>query len=285
MCRFYLPYVFKFRDTLIAGADAAWCHTTVRTMQLYIRGAWKTFSGRPEGSVDNRVATQQQRLFHRIEEDLNGLSVHPGKKGDDGVPFLLPMVIFTENLPQLQRFYLAFADRCTASQDGKNCVLSLGNKQYIVLVNRERDERGQNKQYPEVGYRHTDRVNPRTKRPHKTVALSVSSIEALLISYGRIKDHGIVPVQTSLHGTRIVLQFEDPDGNVVKLCSDIPNLADCSDLIGKDGSFERDRSMVDVNSEALMERLQLWEANSKDAEPESDMRDSACVKLESIMAE
>jgi hypothetical protein len=213
---------------------------------------------------------------------LNGFSVHPGKKGDDGIPVLLPKVIFTENLPQLQRFYLAFADGHTASQDENKCVLCLGKKQYIMLVNQERDERGQNKQPPEICFHHIDRGNLRTKRLRKTVALNVSSVEALLISYGRIKSQGIAPVQTSLDGTRVVMRFEDPDGNVVKLSSEIPDLMNCSDLMGKDGNSKGERSMMNVNPEVLMERLQLWEAKSTIAEAESDMHDLVRVKLEPL---
>ena len=196
---------------------------------------------------------------------MNGPSIHLHKKGDHVVSALLPNFIFTQNLPRLQRFYLAFAGGYTASQDDKKCVLCLGNKQYIVLVDQERDSCERGMRHPQLDLQHTDQGTSRTKRLLKTVVLNVASVEALLISYGRIKGQGIVPVQTSLDGTKVMMRFEDPDGNVVKLCSDFPSSADCSDLMGKNGSSEGGRSIMNVNPDVLMERLQFWRAELEDS--------------------
>lgn len=217
-----------------------------------------------------------------MKDYTSELSIHPREQSNDGSPPRLT-VIFTRNLPQLREFNFAFAGSGAAAPQGEDkCVLRLAPKQYVVLVNQREDHR-ETERSPGVRMLHVDQDKTSTKRQRKALAVDVGSVEALLISYDRVKGHGIMPVQTSIDGATATIRFKNPDGNVVELYSDLPNSTKRSALTSEDGSCVSGRGMIETDPNILVQRLQSSKATSTVPEAELDKHITAFVKSEQIM--
>ena len=220
-------------------------------MQLYIRGAWRTFSRQPDGR-DFR----KNKFLRSAKYNTGSLSCNLLNERSDQVPSPLPEVIVTGNLSALQTFYLAFTDSTPLLLSRIECHICLENKKHIVLVDERSIKHGESARHLPKSV-HENGENHRSSE-QKTISLESASIESFLASYRRLCGRGIFPVQTFIGGASVAMVFEDPDGNLVVLKVSALSFVKELEVVSKDLAPELSGGGRFVDHDVVYERIRSW---------------------------
>ncbi|MFJ1846517.1 VOC family protein [Streptomyces sp. NPDC088146] len=91
-------------------------------------------------------------------------------------------------------------------------------------------------------------------------AFTYDTIGALLGTYRRLKDEGIVPFWCINHGPTTSMYFEDPDGNHIELQIDNFATAEALDEWFRSGAFEANPIGVEFDPDELVRRFDSGES-------------------------
>lgn len=244
-------------------------------MQLYIRGAWRTFSRQPDGR-DFR----QNTFLRSSKDNTSSLSCNLLKERNDQVLHPFPEVIFTGNLSALQTFYLAFTDSTPLLLNRIECDICLENKKHIVLIDERGIKHGESARRLQKSVHDTGDNHRSSER--KTLSLESASIEAFLASYRRICCRGIFPVRTFIGGASVAMVFKDPDGNIVMLRVSAPSFVKELEVLSKDLAAETSGGGRSVDPDVVYERIRSWYDTSNAEETGYEEVVAGSVKSEPV---